>query len=557
MANSVLDPHARELAKQLDGLPLALATAGAYLSQVTTSWEDYLCKYNTSWLKLQKTSPGIPSYEDRALYSTWNISYEHIRRQNESAAKLLQLWAYFDNEDLWYELLAGSDDRPMWSLRIVGLSKPKWFSRIVHDELSFNEVTRLLSNHALIEPRGVSGGYGMHSCVHAWTKYALNAETNTPMAILAVSCVTLAVPGRTVPEYWIPQRRLFPHANRCLELFVNGTIPASKGGEWICNVAGILGALYLDHGKIKESEVLRWRALPRFQRFLIPWGVNSLLNLGVSYENQGKMKPATVLYFKTLLASMLSSMLTGGNDQEVIFDIFVRLGIVSYYQGHHIRAEKWLLRAWSGYKKLGGLEHTSILHVFFTLGDLYSIQGKTEKAEEIYLQALTGYEKAWGPEHLWTLNTAIRLGSLYYQQGKLKEAERLYSQALSGYENAWGSNSNQIPTLDMVSVLGILHHEQGKLKEAEEMYLRLLAGYGEAFCSNAMCLSTMDNLGNMYSDQGKLAKAEEMYLRALAGFEKTCGSNAKCLAMMNTVNNLGIAYMRQGKLEKAEEMYLR
>ena len=35
--NSFLDPNAAELAKELDGLPLALATAAAYLDQVATA----------------------------------------------------------------------------------------------------------------------------------------------------------------------------------------------------------------------------------------------------------------------------------------------------------------------------------------------------------------------------------------------------------------------------------------------------------------------------------------------------------------------------------------
>ncbi|KAF2682085.1 hypothetical protein K458DRAFT_391120 [Lentithecium fluviatile CBS 122367] len=51
------DPTAAELAKELDGLPLALATAGAYLDQVSTSFADYLRLYRASWLKLQQTSP--------------------------------------------------------------------------------------------------------------------------------------------------------------------------------------------------------------------------------------------------------------------------------------------------------------------------------------------------------------------------------------------------------------------------------------------------------------------------------------------------------------------
>ncbi len=49
---SNLDPDAIRLAQELNGLPLALATAGAYLDQVTMSLSDYLRLYKESWAKL-------------------------------------------------------------------------------------------------------------------------------------------------------------------------------------------------------------------------------------------------------------------------------------------------------------------------------------------------------------------------------------------------------------------------------------------------------------------------------------------------------------------------
>jgi hypothetical protein len=52
-ADAFSDLDAAELAKELDGLPLALATAGAYLNQVATSFRDYLRLYRASWLRLQ------------------------------------------------------------------------------------------------------------------------------------------------------------------------------------------------------------------------------------------------------------------------------------------------------------------------------------------------------------------------------------------------------------------------------------------------------------------------------------------------------------------------
>jgi hypothetical protein len=88
------------LVQQLDGLPLALATAGAYLYQVLTSFADYVRLYNASWLRLQQKTPKLLSYEDQALYSTWNISLDHVKQQSLIAFKLLQMWAYFDHQDV-------------------------------------------------------------------------------------------------------------------------------------------------------------------------------------------------------------------------------------------------------------------------------------------------------------------------------------------------------------------------------------------------------------------------------------------------------------------------
>jgi len=79
----ILDPDAIILARKLDGLPLALATAGAYLGQVAVSLSDYLRLHKQSWVQLHKSSPELDSYEDRTLYSTWQISFDHVKQQND------------------------------------------------------------------------------------------------------------------------------------------------------------------------------------------------------------------------------------------------------------------------------------------------------------------------------------------------------------------------------------------------------------------------------------------------------------------------------------------
>src|ERR1700684_20024 len=122
----MLDPDAIKLAEELDGLPLALATAGAYVHQTAISFSEYLHLYKASWAKLLKTSPELSSYEDRSLYSIWQLSLDRVKQRNELSAKLLQLWAYFDKQDIWFELLQHSDSED-----------PEWIHELTKDELCF------------------------------------------------------------------------------------------------------------------------------------------------------------------------------------------------------------------------------------------------------------------------------------------------------------------------------------------------------------------------------------------------------------------------------------
>ena len=177
----MLDPDAVRLAKELDGLPLALATAGAYLDQAAISFSDYLRLYKASWAKLLMTSPELNSYEDRTLYSTWQLSFDQVKQRNELSAKLLRLWAYFDNWDLWFELLQHSNSED-----------PGWIRELTEDELGFNRAVRVLSDHGLVEVDMSSQeliesrGYSIHGCVHSWTVYVLNQEWETSLGRISI-----------------------------------------------------------------------------------------------------------------------------------------------------------------------------------------------------------------------------------------------------------------------------------------------------------------------------------------------------------------------------------
>lgn len=395
-ADSSSDPAAAELAKQLVGLPLALAAAGAYIHREGINFAEYLRLFEASWLRLQQRSAEVGSYESRAPHSTWQLAFEHIKHQNELSAQLLQLWAYFDNQDLWFELLQ--------ECRSGG---PEWLSQLTEDEFSFNQAMRTLQDHGLAEVeksseggRIESRGYSINGNVHLWTMHVLNNGWDTEMVGLAIDCVASHVPGRDNPNSWAIQRRLLRHAARCWSFVVNGMVDEDSRA-WALHC---LGYLYAEQGKHDQAEELYRRALRSKKRVLGPEHISTLdtaNNLGLLYADLGRFDEAEKLYERALL----------------------------------------------GKEKVLGPEHISTLNTINNVGLLYQRLGKLDEAEKVYQRALQGYEKAVGHEAVETfvpaLDTFGNLAALYAQRGKDSMSEELYSRTLHGIEIVFGQGSGR------------------------------------------------------------------------------------------------------------------
>jgi hypothetical protein len=113
-----------------------------------------------SWAKLVQ--------RPNALFDMANLIWQY-QTDEPVIGNLLSLSAYFDNQDLWFELLqySNSDD-------------PKWIRKLTKDDLSFNRAVRVLSNHRLVEITPSwqdwieSKRYSIHRCVYSSTIHALN-----------------------------------------------------------------------------------------------------------------------------------------------------------------------------------------------------------------------------------------------------------------------------------------------------------------------------------------------------------------------------------------------
>jgi len=500
----------------LDGLPLAIAQAGAYLQESGVGVGIYLKFYEQQWKELmaskdQNDAP-LQDYPNRSVWTTWTISYNAIREKDQNAANLLLLWAFLDNRDLWHGLLVAA----CRDSTIVARRLSEWIGDIASSELHFIKAIQLLRNYSLIENVEDQASYATHPVVHRWAYHFQGEVSREELAQLAVVVVGFAIPNRSRRDYSTMQRRLLLHAEVCSRWVLSGEMERkaisrrtdevdfdeTEKKEIVLHAIHLLGYLYADQAKLAEAEKMYERALRGREEVL---GIRHALtlatvnNLGALYADKGKVAEAENMYERAL----------------------------------------------RGCEDALGARHTLTLAVVHNLGLLYALhQAKLAEAEKMYERALRGCEEVLGVRHTSTLETVHNLGALYAKQGKLTEAEKMYERALRGCEEVLGVRHTS--TLQTVHSLGTLYAKQGKLTEAEKMYERVLKGHEDAIGLENMgtyrpALYTIWYRGNLYVKQGELTQAREAYSRALTGFQTLLGpSSDECQEAMAELESLDL-----------------
>jgi tetratricopeptide (TPR) repeat protein len=549
--------------ERLSGLPLALTQAAAYIGQTAVNIDQYLEHYDTMWKDLMEQQDKYPlqEYAERSVLTTWKISYEQVKSQNEAASNLLQLWSFLYTGDLWYEMIAcakelkaktvGRDWLTVLAARIKGLRAktivPDWLTVLAKDRLAFDGALRLLTKYSLVEVKTDTTSYAMHSVLHSWCRYlgASEAERGS-FQKLALMIVGTMVPAKSTKEYWIFQRRLLPHGQAVFD-----GMKSKREAEITTNETWAykqLAGMFVNQDRYLEAETMYKRALAMRKKLRGSKHrstLNIINDLGILYSYQGRYPEAEAM-FEHALACREKGL--GFEHADTLMTVN-SLGNVYLVQGKLVQAEAMYKRALAGKGKALGPGHSTTLVTVNSLGNLYLVQGKLVQAEAMYKRALAGYEKTLGPTHTTTLDTVNNLGILYSNQGRLIEAEAMLKRAIAGFEKALGSTHTS--TLDIVHNLGMLYHQQGRLVEAEAMYNRALAGKEKALGpTHTSTLETVHNLSILYRKQGRLVEAEALYERALGGYGKALGP--KHTSTLRAANNLAILHDHQAASQRQE-----
>ncbi|KAH8586144.1 hypothetical protein B0O99DRAFT_665869 [Bisporella sp. PMI_857] len=425
----------KTLVKELDGLPLALSTAGVYLEH----------HYKTSWLKLQTTSPLLDSYKDHELNFNKAITLlctfglvdpDRSPQQQVGARKYM----FVLNKE--------------WNKSLARLA----LTCVASEVLNTNEQYWWLLQRRLLQ----------HATRQAF--FIVDAKVNVN---------GLYWDFHNLGDLYFDQSKLAEAEAMYLRALEGKKKALGPDHTSTLSTVNNLGTLYKSQGKLAEAEAMYLRALEGKKKALGPDHTSTLdtvNNLGTLYKGQGKLAEAEAMYLRALEGKEKAL----GPDHTSTLDTVHNLGTLYSGQSKLAEAEAMYLRALESCKKALGPDHTSTLSTVNNLSNLYSDQSKLAEAKAMYLRALEGKKKALGPDHTSTLDTVHNLGTLYFGQSKLAEAKAMYLRALEGcYEDALGLElaSSYLPALNTMFAFGDLFSQTDRKDMARAMYNRALSGY--------------------------------------------------------------------------------
>lgn len=383
---------------------------------------------------------------------------------------LLKLWAYFDNQDLWFELLQPAHD----------LTEDESIRTFTEDEMSFNEAVRLLCEFGLVHagpsPKQVprSEGYGMHSCVHSWTLSVLNNMWDSDLATLALLSLAHST-SRSAKKSGLIEQRFLQHVARHQHFITNDLVYTQE----ISRILLHFGTIYASFGKQSDAEFMYLRASQGHES-VGPGDVEfhpKLISLGKLYEFQGRFSELETMYRLVLQCCDTKTL-----NLHLELDILNHLGRLYTRQSKLSEASAVYARALIKCKSVNGPKHPDTIATTKRAGDFFIEYGALLEtgslcieAESLCISQLVYYRDTFGPKHYETLNTVHKLADLYEKKGKHIVAQAICNGALQEYGDI--SNIERLPfdwQLGALVLLGCLFARTGRIDTARRIWTHAL-----------------------------------------------------------------------------------
>jgi hypothetical protein len=200
-----------ELARELDGLPLALAQAAAYILATGGTLARYLALFNQRRPDMLRR--GEPAGHSRTVATTWSLAFGRLEQSAPSAVGLLRLLACCAPEPVPLSLLL--QPRPGLADEF-GAEVAPTLGPLLEDPLAADDAIAALHRYSLVTPAG-SGLVSVHRLVQAVTVDQMAGDRLAQWRQAAAAVIEAAIPASTdAPQTWPEFALLLPHAQAAL-----------------------------------------------------------------------------------------------------------------------------------------------------------------------------------------------------------------------------------------------------------------------------------------------------------------------------------------------------
>ena len=144
------DPHeqaAAELAGELEGMPLALEQAVAYMQSTGQSLAGYLALFRDAQ-RADPLGPGEPTGYSRTVATTWALAFGHLEK-SPGAVALLRLLAFCAPEAIPLRLMLQSSDE---LIKQLGPAVAPMLVPLLEDPVAIKYAVAALRRYSLVAP---------------------------------------------------------------------------------------------------------------------------------------------------------------------------------------------------------------------------------------------------------------------------------------------------------------------------------------------------------------------------------------------------------------------
>lgn len=561
---------AAALARDLDGLALALEQAGAFINQQGLSFREY----RERW---QREDAAVRAWFDedlmrypRSVATTWETSFAELR---DDARALLRLLCWLSTEPAPRGLF-----RTQAAADLV-------CARLAVPRVKLLPALKELGDYSLIRLSG-DDAVQIHRLVQEVTRAKMPATEERHASIEdCLGVVNAFATGNPhEPCTWAVWEPLRPHVLAVADWAEEAGLAEPTG-----RLLSQLGVLLLRKAALAEADACMRRALRLRGAHFGPRSVEVAGvegNLGTVAERLDQLAAAEQHYRNALaifherqlgetteaanVLNNLAALCVGMNrfdeaaataqeamkiERRLLPDGSAELapglsnhGVLMWRIGRYAEAEAAYREALAIAERHHGAQYPEVSTMRSNLGLLLQDVGRFDEAEECFRTALAADTATYGEDHPAVGRDTNNLALLLRVRGRLSEAETLLRTTLEKDRRVFGDAHSEVA--DGHSNLGLVLTDMGRNDEAEECFRRTLAideaVHGPSHLRVAIaCL----NLASALKNRGDLAAAFPLCQRALDIQTEKLGPHHPDVA--STWNNLARLLQLDGQLPLA------